>query len=193
MEKRNTRLAIIEAAVEVFAQKGFEKATVDEIAAAANVAKGTVFYNFKTKEDIFFSIIEEGTRNFSALIKERTQQGQTASQKLELAYDATFAFFLKYNNFCTVLISELWRVRTRWNYDPTHLLDHYKQSLEEIFEEGRQSGEFRQDVEPNDIGLIVFFLAAISSLSKILSSEPNVEQHLFDRARLILVKGVQAD
>ena len=193
MEKRDTRLAIIEAAVEVFARKGYEKATVDEIAAGAAVAKGTVFYNFKSKEDIFFAIIEQGTQSFSELVKVRSLQGKTASQKLELAYDSAFEFFQKYNNFCTLLVSELWRVRTRWNYEPTNLLDRYKQSLEEIFKEGQQSGEFRRDVESKDIGLMVFFLAAVSSLSKSLSSESNVEQKLFDHTRLILMKGVTAD
>jgi TetR/AcrR family transcriptional regulator len=193
MEKRDTRLAIIEAAAEVFAQKGYEKATVDEIAAGANIAKGTVFYNFKSKEDIFFAIIEEGTQKFGELVKERSALGKTASEKLELAYDSAFEFFLKYNNFCTLLISEIWRVRTRWNYEPTHLLDRYKESMEEIFEEGQQSGEFRRDVEPKDIGLMVFFLAAVSSLSKALSGETDVEQKLFDRTRLILMKGIAAD
>ena len=193
MEKRDTRLAIIKAAVDVFAQKGYEKATVDEIAAGAAIAKGTVFYNFKSKEDIFFAIIEQGTHDFSELIKERAGQGTTASQKLELAYDCAFEFFQKYNSYCTLLVSELWRVRTRWNYEPTNLLDRYKQSMEEIFIEGQQSGEFRRDVEAKDIGLIVFFLAAVNSLSKSLSSEPNVEQSLFDRTRLILMKGVKAD
>jgi AcrR family transcriptional regulator len=193
MEKRDTRLAIIDAALDVFARKGYEKATVDEIAAGANIAKGTVFYNFKSKDDIFFAIIEQGTRAFADLVQERTSAGKTASEKMALAYDSAFEFFLKYNNYCTVLISEIWRVRTRWNYEPTNLLDRYKQNMEEIFKEGQQSGEFRRDVDAQDIGLHVFFLAAVSSLSKSLSANVNVEQKLFDRARLILMKGISAD
>ena len=193
MKKRDTRLAIIEAALGIFAQKGYERATVDEIAAKANLAKGTIFYNFKTKEDIFFAIIEKGTHDFAELVRERSALGKTPSEKLELAYDSAFEFFLKYNNYCTLLISEIWRVRTRWNYEPTHLLDQYKESMVSIFSEGQQSGEFRRDIEPKDIGLIVFFLAAVSSLSKALSGEANIEQKLFDRTRLILMKGVSAD
>jgi len=193
MEKRDTRLAIIDAAVEVFAHKGFEKATVDEIAAGANIAKGTVFYNFKSKEDIFFAIIEQGTQKFAELVKARSAAGATPSEKLVLAYDTAFEFFMEYHHFCTLLISEIWRVRTRWNYEPTQLLDRYKESMAEIFAEGQQSGEFRRDVEPKDIGLMVFFLAAVSSLSKTLSGEADVEKTLFDRTRLILMKGITAD
>jgi len=190
MEKRDTRLAIIEAAVEIFAQKGYERATVDEIAAKANLAKGTIFYNFKTKEDIFFAIIEQGTQNFMEMVGERTALAMNATQKIELTYGAAFEFFQKYNNYCTLLISELWRIHTRWNYEPTNLLDRYKQMLEQVFIEGQQSGEFRRDIEARDVGLIIFFLAAVSSLSKALSAEPGVEQKLFDRSHLIFMKGI---
>jgi AcrR family transcriptional regulator len=193
MEKRDTRLAIIEAAVEIFAQKGYERATVDEIAAKANLAKGTIFYNFKTKEDIFFAIIEQGTEKFMEMVGERSALAMNATQKIELTYGAAFEFFQKYHNYCTLLISELWRIRTRWNYEPTNLLDRYKQMLELDFIEGQQSGEFRRDIEAKDVGLIVFFLAAVSSLSKALSAEPGVEQKLFDRTHLIFMKGISVE
>ncbi|MDR3573449.1 MAG: TetR/AcrR family transcriptional regulator [Anaerolineaceae bacterium] len=193
MEKRDTRLAILAAAEEVFALKGYEKATIDEVASIANIAKGTVFYNFKSKEDIFFAIIEQGTTDFAERVASLSAKGKTAAEKLELAYTAAFDFFLKYHNFCTLLISELWRVRSRWNYEPTNLLDSYKRRLEEIFLEGQKNGEFRKDVDPKNIGLHVFFLAAVSSLSRSMTSEQDVEQRMFDQSRLIFLKGVRAD
>ena len=191
MEKRDTKLAIIEAAVEIFARKGFERATVDEVAARARLAKGTIFYNFKTKDDIFFAIIEEGTRRFSELVKHRSSSGR-AVDRLEQAYDAAFEFFQKYNDFSTLLVSELWRVRTRWNYEPV-LLDAYKRHLEEIFIEGQQNGEFRRDIDSKDVGLLVFFLAAVNSLSRFLSDEADPERKLFNHAKLIFLKGIMAD
>ena len=190
MEKKDTREAIIQASLEIFANKGYEKATVDEIAARANIAKGTVFYNFKSKEDIFFAIIEKGTSDFVKMVEERSTLGQTSTEKMEIVYDTAFAFFSKYNKYCTILISELWRIRTRWNVEPTNILDRYKQKVEQIFDEGQKSGEFRLDVQPKDIGLIVFFLAAVSSLSKAVSLDPNVDKNMFDRTRLILMRGI---
>ncbi|MCE1254811.1 MAG: TetR/AcrR family transcriptional regulator [Anaerolineae bacterium] len=191
MEKRDTKLAIINAAVEIFARKGFERTTVDEVAAQAKLAKGTIFYNFKSKDDIFFAIIEEGTRKFSELVSHRISNGR-AIDRLEQAYDAAFEFFQKHNDFCTILVSELWRVRTRWNYEP-HLLDAYKQHLEEIFLEGQQNGEFRRDIDSKDIGLLVFFIAAVNSLSKTLSDDNDPEKKLFKHAKLIFLKGIMAD
>lgn len=193
MDKRDTRLAIIDAAVEVFAHKGYEKATVDEIATMAHIAKGTVFYNFKSKEEIFFAIIEQGTKRFSELVDSRAAKGKTATERLEQAYQASFEFFIQYNHYCTVLISELSRVRSRWNYEPTNLMDSYKHRLEKIFIEGQQNGEFRKDIDSKDIGLLVFFLAAVSSLSRTLTNEANAEESLVDRTRIIFLKGIRPD
>ena len=53
----NTKDAIFFAAIKVFSTNGYAGATVDEIAAVAGVAKGTLYYNFKNKEDIFKFVI----------------------------------------------------------------------------------------------------------------------------------------
>ena len=52
-----TKKAIFEAAINVFATSGYNGSTVDEIASKANVAKGTLYYNFKSKEEIFNFVI----------------------------------------------------------------------------------------------------------------------------------------
>jgi AcrR family transcriptional regulator len=52
IKKEATRQRIIEAGVRVFTERGIEAATVDEIAAAADVGKGTIYNYFETKEDI---------------------------------------------------------------------------------------------------------------------------------------------
>jgi AcrR family transcriptional regulator len=43
----------------VFAERGFERASVDEIAAKAGVSKGTLYWNFKGKDDLFLALLEE--------------------------------------------------------------------------------------------------------------------------------------
>lgn len=49
---------ILEAAARAFAQKGYERATIKEIAAAAEVAEGTIYNYFQSKRDILISILE---------------------------------------------------------------------------------------------------------------------------------------
>ena len=54
-----SRAKLLEAAARVFAERGFERASVDEIAAAAGLSKGTLYWNFKSKDELFFALMDE--------------------------------------------------------------------------------------------------------------------------------------
>jgi len=56
--KSQTRERLIDAAAAVFAQRGFETATLDEVAAAAGYTKGAVYSNFASKTELFIALIE---------------------------------------------------------------------------------------------------------------------------------------
>jgi AcrR family transcriptional regulator len=57
-KKQQTRKAIIEAAIRLFTKKGFEQTSMDELASAAGVGKGTIYGYFKAKEEIFLAYCE---------------------------------------------------------------------------------------------------------------------------------------
>lgn len=69
----NRREEVLNSAKKLFRENGYEKTTVDDIAKHAGISKGSVYLDFKTKEDIFFSILEEYLmgqfERFSNLIK----------------------------------------------------------------------------------------------------------------------------
>ncbi len=57
--KEDTRKIIMETAVKLFAEKGFKDTSISKIANEADVGKGTIYWHFDSKEDLFFSIIKE--------------------------------------------------------------------------------------------------------------------------------------
>lgn len=73
-KKRATREAISSIATGLFLQRGFENVTIAEIAAAANVAKMTVFNYFPRKEDMFFDREDEGRELFRQALAGRGQR-----------------------------------------------------------------------------------------------------------------------
>lgn len=58
-KKERTRRGLIEAAAEVFAERGFHAASLAEVAARAGLTTGAVYSNFRGKEDLFFAVIRE--------------------------------------------------------------------------------------------------------------------------------------
>lgn len=64
------RLEILDAAMKLFSERGFERTTVDEIAASANVGKGTIYLYFENKEEVFFASVEEGLATMHRLSSE---------------------------------------------------------------------------------------------------------------------------
>jgi AcrR family transcriptional regulator len=63
-----TQAAILKAARKLFGDDGFQATTMDDIASAAQVAKGAVYHHFKTKEDVFEAVFEEVSRDLVAEI-----------------------------------------------------------------------------------------------------------------------------
>lgn len=66
-----TRLEISNAATRLFIERGFDKVTVDDIAAAADVGRMTVFNHFPRKEDMFFDRDEEGRELLRNALRQR--------------------------------------------------------------------------------------------------------------------------
>jgi AcrR family transcriptional regulator len=70
-KKEQTRAAIAEAALRLFAERGFDAVTVAEVAEAANVSTATVFNYFPTKEDLLYSRFEAFEEELLAAVRDR--------------------------------------------------------------------------------------------------------------------------
>lgn len=56
-KRARTREKLIDAAAEIIAQKGFQGATLDEVAAKAGLTKGAIYDNFNSKDELFFAVV----------------------------------------------------------------------------------------------------------------------------------------
>src|ERR1700686_2848936 len=73
---------ILEAARKVFAKKGFSDATVDDIANAAGVAKGTVYLYYSSKRDVYFAALKFGIEQMHAALSEELKLVSPPEAKL---------------------------------------------------------------------------------------------------------------
>ncbi|MEU9455328.1 TetR/AcrR family transcriptional regulator [Streptomyces sp. NPDC048277] len=80
----NTRQRIQDVALELFAEQGYEKTSLREIAERLDVTKAALYYHFKTKEEILVSVFEDLTRPIQELIEWGKGQPHTLDTKQEI-------------------------------------------------------------------------------------------------------------
>ncbi|WP_069171968.1 TetR/AcrR family transcriptional regulator [Streptomyces griseus] len=80
----NTRQRIQDVALELFAERGYEKTSLREIAEHLEVTKAALYYHFKTKEDILNSIFEDLNRPIEDLLEWGKEQPRTLETKKEI-------------------------------------------------------------------------------------------------------------
>lgn len=80
----NTRQRIQDVALELFAEQGYEKTSLREIAEHLDVTKAALYYHFKTKEEILVSIFEDLSRPMEELIEWGRQQPHSLETKQEI-------------------------------------------------------------------------------------------------------------
>ncbi len=80
----NTRQRIQDVALELFAEQGYEKTSLREIAEHLDVTKAALYYHFKTKEEILVSIFEDLVRPIEDLIEWGRRQPRSLETKQEI-------------------------------------------------------------------------------------------------------------
>lgn len=81
-KSEETRTRILEAALRVFRERGFERATVREIAAAAEVAVGAAYYYFDSKDAIVMAFYERSQNEMKAAIEDLLERSHTLEDRL---------------------------------------------------------------------------------------------------------------
>ncbi|MBI5118436.1 TetR/AcrR family transcriptional regulator [Candidatus Poribacteria bacterium] len=90
-EKRdqNTREAIIEASMRLFAKRGYHGTSVAQIAEATGLTKGALYWYFKGKEDLFLTVLDYIKDRWQNSILSKVDASQGAVEKLERLFDAS--------------------------------------------------------------------------------------------------------
>lgn len=98
-EKLQRRNDIIDAAEKVFFSRGFENATMDEIADMAELSKGTLYLYFKSKEDLQFAIFMRGSDILMKLMKDNLSANSSGYERLLELADSFIRFSREYRSY----------------------------------------------------------------------------------------------
>jgi len=92
--KAANRQAILDAAKRVFAQLGYETASVRDIIRGTDLASGTFYNYFKSKEEVFEALADDGARRFRPLLRAEREKATSFEDYLRGAVHAYFSFLV---------------------------------------------------------------------------------------------------
>lgn len=172
------RQQIMQAALTCFARKGYHQTTMDDIVAESGLSKGTLYWYFKSKDDLFISLVKsfflDMGREFDAIFEQHT----SASDKLRTVAQGFVNYFQKTEEFFYVFF-EFWMrsaLKEELNQLFSTVLTQYQEAIAHIIAEGITRGEFKA-VDVNDLALAV--LAAYDGLmfyAMLMPGKVNIEQ-----------------
>lgn len=108
-----TKKAIFNAAIKVFSIEGYDSATVEEIASEAGVAKGTLYYNFQGKEEIFKFVIDEGMKLIKNEMLDAIKDIDDPLEKLKISAKVQLRYVYNNKEFFRVIMSQIWGDKNR--------------------------------------------------------------------------------
>ncbi|HEU4964898.1 MAG TPA: TetR/AcrR family transcriptional regulator [Bacilli bacterium] len=187
MRKNKTSL-IFQAAIDVFSEKGFDKATMDDIAARANVAKGTIYYHFKSKEELFLFLVEEGVEMLREGVELKLQPEMTPTEKMEVILREQIQFFGQYRDFCVILLRESWGAEER-QLEFRKMIRSYMLVLQGVIEEGIERDEF-QAVNADYAAAGIFGMISIAALHILLGKGEYDEVTLYETMKQTAFHGL---
>lgn len=178
------REEILLAAERKFSQNGFFKTSMAEIAEAAQFAMGTVYRFFKSKEDIYISLVEGKVEELLRLLEEATQSRLPAKEKLRAVIQVKLAFADQNRAFFRIYVSEWsgfeWTVKSAFG---ERVWKRYLAQIDlvaNLIKEGIKTGEFRK-VNPKDTSLAFHGMLNSTIYLWILQSGP--KESLVDKGK----------
>lgn len=186
-----TKRKIFNTAIKLFAEKGYDSTNIEEITAVAGVAKGTLYYHFSKKEDIFDMMLEEGMKLLKNNIELKTKDCVTNLEKIKAVILIQIKVIVAYENFLSVIFSEMWGEESRSKKCKKAVFD-YIGVLEKIIEDGIKNGEFYNgDVQALAAG--VFGVTCSSLIYRIKNNREVSVQEIYEGFIDTVVRGISKD
>ncbi len=154
--RRQKKEAIIEAAVKVFAEKGFYNSKVTDVAKAAGIADGTIYLYFKNKDDLLISLFESKMEQILKHFNTHLRVKKDPIEKLSYFFELYFELIVADENLSEVIQVEL-RQSSKFlkDYRNQKFLD-YLNIIAGIIDEGKNQDFFRDDINTDIVKIMIF-------------------------------------
>ena len=129
--------------MKLFAEKGYENTSIEEITATVGVAKGTLYYHFTSKEEIFDFLVQEGIKLLQNSVDIKIAKYDNYVDKIKAIVLIQIKIVKKYEDIITILLSQFYGNEKR-NQRCKEYIYQYIDKIEDIVTKGMQNGQIKQ-------------------------------------------------
>ncbi len=188
-EKRESRKnlkreRIIETAFELFSKKNYHEVMMEDVAKLTDVAKGTVYNYFSSKEELYFSIMKQRMEKLTNSLTEKIASETNSIDSLHSFITHLYMFMMKYQNFFLMYKKEFLKADNEICLELRSMEKSLNALLFEIIKTGTTKGLFRQVDENFAVNIILgsIFGAVQQGIDNKISEQEirRVKENIFD-------------
>ncbi len=160
-EKEHRRRSILAAARKIFFEHGMQAASMDAVAEAAELSKGALYLYFKSKEDLYVSLLEEGLSILRRMFEEVAALPMKADEALRQIGFAYYQFYKKYPDYFHILMFADARVlHSKVSEEVLQCSEQRSlaclQVVAQVYGRGIKEGVFRKELKPIEVAITLW-------------------------------------
>ena len=190
VDMNKTKRKIFETSMKLFAEKGYDATSIEDITATVGVAKGTLYYHFSSKEEIFNFLIEEGVKLLQNSIDIKTSKSSNYIDKIKAIVLIQIKIVLKYENLITILFIQFYEKEARNQKCQKHTYE-YIDKIEGIVKQGIEKKQIKYG-NPKVIASEIYGLICSSLVYKLRNREDFDIMKLYKEFEATIIEGLRA-
>lgn len=184
-----TKRKIFETSMKLFAEKGYDATSIEDITETVGVAKGTLYYHFTSKEEIFDFLVEEGIKLLQNSVEIKIAKYQNYLDKIKAIILIQIKIVNKYENLINIILTQLWGKEKR-NQKCQKLIYDYIDKIEDIVKIGITKGQIKGD-DAKIIATEIYGLICSTLVYKMREREKFNISDMYNTFETTIIKGLK--
>jgi AcrR family transcriptional regulator len=184
-DPEGTRGKILDAALDVFAQKGYHDASVDEIVEQSGTSKGSVYFHFPNKQRLFLALLDKFADVLERRILDAIDDEETPVRRVSAALDAFLQTFGKYRPFAKILLIQAVGLGAAFEEKRLQVYDRFAALIKTYLDQAIRAG----DIPPVDSSIAAYaWMGAINEvvIRWVYTGQPDPERILLTLRPMLL-------
>ena len=186
-----TKRKIFETSMKLFAEKGYDATSIEDITETVGVAKGTLYYHFTSKEEIFDFLVEEGIKLLQNSVDIKIAKYSNYLDKIKAIILIQIKIVNKYENLINIILTQLWGKEKR-NQKCQKLIYDYIDKIEDIVKTGISKGQIKGE-DAKIIATEIYGLICSTLVYKMRERENFDISDMYNTFEATIIKGLKRE